>query len=77
MVNIVLSWDTYEPRCFKLDMMLGMTVQADSSLNELDVYSRSQEIWAFSSHFVGKLHEAVQVYGDGWLCKDREEAWRM
>ena len=44
MFNIVMCQDTYELICFKLGMMLDTTklYSSDSSLNDLDVYSRSQ-----------------------------------
>ena len=40
--KIVMCQDICEQMCFKLGMMLSTTEQFDSSLNDLDVHSRSQ-----------------------------------
>ena len=64
-INSVVCWDTCEPVCLKLGVMLDSTKLF--SLNDLDinVHSRvtgSQESWSLCSHSVEKLREAAQMF---------------
>ena len=62
-VNIVLCQGTCDPVCFKFGMLLNTTELFDSSLNDIDIHSRSQGCGESQNlccnFFVTKLHEAT------------------
>ena len=66
-INVVLCLDTYEPNCFKLDVMRGTTklysvIPPWMALVFTLKVTDSLESFNLCSHCVVKLHEATQMF---------------